>query len=975
MRPPTDLPRPRNRIGSRGRIALVALVVALFVLLTSLRGIAGFYTDFLWFDSLGYRSVFTGVLGAKITLVVIFSLVFFVLLWVNLFIADRLAPRFRPAGPEEEVIERYHEIIGNRTGLVRLGIAAVFGLIAGAGQSGRWHDWILFRHAQDFGVDDPQFGRDVGFYVFQMPFLTFVIDWLFASMVIILIVTAVAHYVNGGIRVQGAAQRVTPQVKAHLSVLLALLAVVRAGGYWFERFELTLSSRGTVDGALYTDVKAQLPALNLLLIISAVAVALFIVNIWRRGWVLPVLAVGLWAFVALVVGGIYPLFVQRIQVEPTESSKERPYIEHNIVATRAALGLEIESRAFAADDSLSARDLANNSITVRNIRLWDPFVLRRTYQRLQEVRPYYRINDVDVDRYDVNGETTQMLVSARDLHTSGVPQGSWEARHLTYTHGHGLVMSPANSKTPSGGPDLLLRDVPVTDRIDLGVDELGLYFGERLGGYVIVDTDRPEIDYQDEDETITGSYEGADGVGIGSITRRLAFALRFGDINPLISGNIRSDSRILYIRDVKSRVEAIAPFLSFDADPYPVAVGGELKWIIDGYTTTSRYPYAQQAERGALPAGSGLDHGFNYIRNSVKAVVDAYDGTATFYVIDDEDPVLRAYRSAFPEVFTDGSEISEELAAHFRYPEDLFRVQTNMWGRYHITDPDDFYNLNDAWNVAQDPGTAGVISTTQPVDDDGEPTGPAREARIDPYYLLMRLPGEDREEFLMLRPFVPVSADDSRKELTAFMVAGSDPGRYGQLRTYVMPRGNLPAGPGIAGASIGANETVAELQTLLGQQGSAVILGNLVLIPIEQSLMYVQPMYVESTQTRIPELRKVIVYYNDRVTVSDTLQQALEAIFGESPETGESIAGETPDDGDGEEPGVEDVLDLLNQAIRAFEEADAALAAGDLGTYQRKNEEGHRLVERAQEQVAPTTTTTVPEGDAPADEDDATEAS
>src|SRR3954447_9406112 len=402
MRMPADLPRRRRRpnVGARGRITLVVLAVALFVLLTSLRGIAGFYTDLLWFDSLGFRRVFTGVLGAKFTLAFIFSAAFFVLLWLNLLIADRLAPRFRPAGPEEEVLERYHAMVGNRTGLVRLGIAIVFGLIAGIGTSGKWHDWILFRNAQDFHVKDAQFGFDVGFYVFRLPFLTFVVDWLFASLIIILIVTAVAHYVNGGIRVQGAAQRVTPQVKAHLSVLLGVLAVVKAVAYYLQRFELNFSTRGAVDGATYTDVKAQLPALNLLIIISAVAVVLFIVNIWRRGWVLPMLAVGLWAFVALVVGGIYPAFIQRVKVQPAESSKEQPYIKRNITATRAAINLsEVGSTAFAANDDLNAADLVADSDTVRNIRLWDPNVIAKAFQKLQEVRDYYQISDVDVDRY------------------------------------------------------------------------------------------------------------------------------------------------------------------------------------------------------------------------------------------------------------------------------------------------------------------------------------------------------------------------------------------------------------------------------------------------------------------------------------------------------------------------------------------------------------------------------------------------
>jgi uncharacterized membrane protein (UPF0182 family) len=947
MRMPADLPRRRRgfNVGSRGRVTLVVLAVALFVLLTSLRGIAGFYTDLLWFDSLGFRSVFTGILGAKITLTVIFSVVFFVLLWVNLFIGDRLAPRFRPTGPEEEVLERYHDLIGNRTGVVRLVISLLFGVIAGLGVAGRWHDWILFRHAQDFGVVDPQFKRDVGFYVFKLPFLTFVTSWLFASLVIILIVTAVAHYVNGGIRVQGMAQRVTPQVKAHLSVLLGLLAIVKAVGYYLQRFELTFSTRGAVDGATYTDVKAQLPALNLLIIISIAAVALFIVNIWRRGWVLPVLAVGLWAFVALVVGGIYPAFVQRVKVQPAESSKERPYIQRNIKSTREAMNLgDVGTTSYAAEGNLTAADLSADADTVRNIRLWDPSEIRKAYKTLQEVRSYYSISDVDIDRYLVDGKETQMLLAARDLQTSQVPQSSWEARHLTYTNGHGLVAAPSNAKDANGRPVFVARDVPMrTDVPALKLDKPAIYVGEGQNGYVIVNSKRKEIAYQSQSKTVLTQYSGKDGIGIGSIVRKAAFALRFGDTNPLLSSNIRNGSKILIVRDVRERVKLLAPFLKFDADPYVVVENGHLDYVIDGYTTTSRYPYAQRADTKDLPGTSGLDSSFNYVRNSVKAVVDAYDGTVTFYVIDTKDPVLRAYREAFPDLFTDGSKVPDDLRAHFRYPEDLFRVQTNMWGRYHITNPDDFYNNNDAWSVAQDPDTAGNTSVgTQATDATGAIVS-TQKARIDPYYLLMRLPDEKDESFLILRPFVPVSNNDSRQELTAFMVAKSDPDDYGKLETFVMPRGDLPAGPLIAAAKMRADENVSELETLLGSSGSRASFGNLVLIPIKQSLLYVRPFYVESNTSAIPELRKVIVYFNDRVVVNDTLQGALADLFGNAPPTQEEpTTPSTPS------TNKDTVDELLAKAVKSFDDAQKALSDGDLGTYQQKVNEARGYIQEAQ---------------------------
>ena len=966
MRSPTDLPRrPPPASPSRGRVGIVVLATAAFLLLTSLRGIAGFYTDYLWFDSLGFTGVFTGVLGAKILLGLVFSLIFFALLLSNLVIADRLAPSFRPPGPEEEVVQRYHEVVGDRTGLVRLGVAALLALVGGAGVSSRWNEWILFRNSRNFDVADPLFETDVGFYVFELPFLSFVVDWAFASIVIITIVTGVAHYLNGGIRFQGAAQRVTVQVKAHLSVLVGLLALLRAVGYWLERYELTFSSRGAVDGATYTDVNAQLPALNLLILISLAAFVLLIVNIRRRGWILPALAVGSWAIAALAVGGLYPAFVQRFQVEPAESSRERPFIERNIAATRAALGLaNVRPEQFAADGSLDGNALQDNADTVRNIRLWDPDELLKSYQKLQEVRPEYQMVDVDVDRYELDGEVTQIELSARELDIEGIPTESWEARHLTYTHGYGAAAAPANSKTATGRPELVVSDIPVDGAPGLNLEQRpGIYVGEGLTGYAVVNTDRREIDFQNEEGTQYTRYEGADGVGIGSYWRRALYALRFGDINPLISTNLQSDSKILYVRDIEERVRTLAPFLAFDADPYAVIVDGQLSYVVDAYTTSANYPYAQRAETGRLPEGSGLDQDFNYVRNSVKAAVDAYDGTVRFYVVDDTDPVLAAYRQAFPELFTEGEAVPDELRAHFRYPEDLFRTQTTMWGRYHIESPDDFYNNIDAWNVAQNPGAGTAAAVTQQFDPQtGRPLGPAREARIDPYYLLMRLPGEKELSFVMLRPFVPVSADDSRKELTAFMVAKSDPGSYGDLVTYTMPRGNLPDGPAIVGANMQQDQEVSQLQTLLGDQGSEVRYGNLVIIPIDQSLLYVRPFYVQAATTEIPELRKVIISFDGTVVVEDTLEQALIELFGDAPETleEEPVTGDTGDDDDGdagasdrggagEEEATTDVAELLSRAQVAFDEAQAALDRGDLGTYQKRVNSARDLVRRAGE--------------------------
>jgi uncharacterized protein len=989
MRAPDDLPRraPRRKNGRRGRTLLIVGVIAAFVLLTSLRGIAGFYTDYLWFDSLNQTGVWRGILGAKLSLALIFMVGFFLLAWTNLLIADRIAPPYRLAGPEDELLERYHDIVDDRMGWLRIVICVLLAIIAGSGVSSEWNSWVLFTHGGDFGIEDPQFHNDIGFYVFRLPFLSFVVDWLFASLLIVIIVTAVAHYLNGGIRVQPPSPRVTPQVKAHLSVLLAILALVKTADYWLQRFELTTSTRGIVDGASYTDVRAQLPALNLLLLISLCAATLFVVNIFRRGWTLPAVAVGLWIFVAVVAGGIYPQYVQRFQVQPNESARERPYIQRNIEATRAALGLaDVTTQRFQPQTNAADVQLAGAEPTVRNIRLWDPAarLSGQTFEQLQRIRNFYNINDVDVDRYSIDGQPTQVNVGVRTINPDGVPGDSWEAGHLAYTHGYGVVMAPSNA-SEGNEPQFVMGDIPQRDVEGITLDQPGIYFGEDLDGYIVVDTNRDEIDFQDaEGETRTTTYAGDDGVQANSLVRRAAFALRFGDLNPLISDFMTDNSRVVYVRDVIERVTKLAPFLHADTDPYPVVVDGKVQWVVDLYTTTSRYPYGQMADTDQVSSASGLNRRFNYVRNSVKATVDAYEGTVTFYVMDDEDPIINAYRDAFPDLFSDDP-LPEDLQAHLRYPEDLFRVQTAAYARYHLDDPDDFFNQDDAWRVARDPGTAGADPSTQVTNEQGQVTG-AQAPRIAPYYQLLQLPNESGEvspqaEMALMRPFVPFSDDDRSQLLTAFMAARMDPGHYGELVVYQMPPGDLPDGPGIAAGKIQADENVSRDETELGRGGSRVLYGNLLLVPIDNAPLYVQPFYVvpEAETRQLPQLERVIAAYGDEVVIEDTLQEALAALFGERVATQERPGAEG-----GEQPPTEaepppeeggtaadEAARLLARANQLFEQADAALADNDLGTFQERLNQARELVAQANallageesggESTTTTTSTTEPE--------------
>jgi len=959
MRVPPVEKRPRRSLRVRGW--MIALFVVLVVLFLSARGLAGFYTDYLWFDAIGYGKTWRGLLWARFAPAAVFTAVFFALMMASLTIADRLAPGTRALGPEDEMLARYQQSVGPYSGRIRIAVSAFFALVAGGSVSGQWQDWILFTHAQSFGIDDPQFHKDVGFYIFRLPFLTFVFDWLFAALLIVLIVTSVAHYLNGGIRLQAPFQRVTPQVKAHLSVILALMALVKTAQYYLARFELNFSTRGVVEGASKTDVAAELPALNLLMVISVVAAGLFVWNIWRRGWVLPVIAVGLWAFVSLVIGAVVPAVYQQFFVNPNEQAKEKPYIGRNIEATRAAFDLdEVSVQAFPYAEDLTDADLVSNAQTLENARLWDPDTAVRDYTLFQGLVTFYKFADADVDRYVIDGELRQVLIAARELNQEDLPSQTWVNRRIVYTHGYGAVVSRANSADTDGQPSYLLQDVPPVG--DIPLDRPEVYFGEKLDGFSLVDAKQDEFNYRKGEKDVFTRYEGSGGIGLSSWVRRAAFALRFNDVNLMISGQITSDTKIMYLRGIAERVKKAAPFLRIDADPYLVIADGRLVWVLDGYTTSDAYPYSQ-----SFTGQGGLDGSFNYVRNSLKATVDAYDGTITFYVVDPDDPVIKAYRAAFPQLFTDGSKMPEDVRVHLRYPQDLFRTQTDMYRKYHVTDPTTFFQGSNNWEVSPDPGSgyvgipnidAATTSTTN-APQAAASTGP----RMEPLYVLMRLPGEEREEFVLIRPFVPVSKGNLLNNLAAFMVARPQPTAREPLRSYPMPSGRSVFGPVQVDATINTTDEISSQFTLLGRTGSRVYQGSLQLVPIESSLIYIRPIYVVSQDGRQPAYRFVVVFYAGQAAIDTSVRDAL----GQFDDFSDSTTTPTTTPGGPTEPdtGDETVSDLLRQASEAYNAAEAARKAGNLGEYQKQVTKVGELLERAAElsgrepvSVAPSTTTT-----------------
>jgi len=902
VRRPSDITPPAPRVRTRGRrrlrIWLILGVILIIVILASLRTLATFYTDYLWFASVNQSSVWRGMLGVKLGLFLVFAAVFFVALWVNLAIVDRMTPSLLTLGPEDELVRRYQHMVAPRAFLVRTVVSLVIALIAASSTIGEWQNWMLYTHGVSFSAKDPEFGRNVGWFVFKLPFIQFVVGWVFASLIVITIITAIAHYLNGGIRPQGRPPKVAPQVKAHLSVLVALIALAKAVGYYYQRFSLDLSQNGYVQGAGYTDVHARLPAITLLFWISLLAAVILLVNIRGRGWLLPLLAVGLWAFVAIVVGAIYPALVQALKVSPAQSKLELPYIQRNIEATQAAYDLtpsNVTQESYSATQSVTSSEVTANESTFNDIRLWDPdqSLTGATYTKLQQERSYFQFTTQAVDRYMVKGKLTPVIVAVRQVNSNNLPAQGWVNTHLEYTHGYGMIASAANTETSSGQPTFQIQNVPPQSSSGLPkITQPNVYFGFDNPGYVIADTRQPEVDYQQSSgHNQYSHYSGSGGVQLNSFLKRAAFAIRFGDLNILISDLITPDSRMMFVRDIQAEVNKAAPFLSLDSDPYPVIVNGQIDWVQPAYTTTDNYPYSQNADTTAVSTNSGLSgQTFNYVRNSVDVVINAYTGKMTFYVMDPSDPIIRTWERIFPSLFTPESHMPSELKQHLRYPEDIFTVQTAMYGKYHISTAAAFYNAGDAWSLSQSPGagspTAALQSTITTNAQGQEVVGPV--VRMSPIYQVLKVPGESSPTFNIMEAYVPVSQNDSVQTLAGFVFANCNYGsNYGHLTVFETPAGESVDGPALIDSRILANPTVSKEISLLNQGGSSVVLGNMLVVPVGDSpngtILYFRPLYVQGRGS-FPLLTEVIAVKggqgSSNVYMAPTLSQALSEMFG-----------------------------------------------------------------------------------------------
>ncbi len=923
-------PGPRKKVGPLP-LTIAALVVIAIVLVS----LSGFYADILWFKSVHFSSVWRTTLVTKAELFLAFGLLTSAIIATNIYLAHRSRPVYVPTSLEADNIERYRSQLDPIKRLILVGVSVAIFYFAGMSGSRLWQVWLQYKNATLWGTKDPQFGLDISFFAFKLPFYQSMIGWAISTLLLTLVATAGVHYLYGGIRPQIAQDRTTVAARVQLSVLLGVLVLVKAAAYWFDRYALALKSGKLITGLSYTDVNATLPAKSILAGIAVICALLFFANIIRRSWILPAAGVSLLVISSLLIAGIYPAFIQQFQVKPSESSKEAPFIQRNINATRASYGLDqVTIKDYQATTTVASGQLAGDALTVSNARLIDPNVVSATFRQLQQIKPYYTFPDsLDMDRYSINGKSRDTVVAVRELNIAGSPVRNWINDHLVYTHGFGFVGAYANTVDADGKPSFAVGNIPPTN--GLGKFEPRVYFGESVPDYSIIggakSSTPTELDYPD-DTSANGqknyTYTGSGGVPMGSVFSRLLFAIKYKEQRIVLSNLINKDSKILFNRNPMERVHKVAPWLTLDGNEYPSVVNGHVVWIIDGYTTSAGYPYAKVTNLNAATTNSVssattsvaplADQNVNYIRNSVKATVDAYDGTVHLYQWDTTDPVLKTWSKAYPGTVEPKSAISPALLAHIRYPEDLFNVQRDVLSTYHVESASAFYGGQDFWRIPSDPSSLGANAATQP-----------------PYYQTMQLPGAKSASFSLSTSFVPKGG---RQNLTAFAVVNSDAGpNYGKITVLQLPRSTNISGPSQVASNFEAKPEVAQALSLLRQGGSDVVLGNLLTLPVGNGLLYVQPVYVRATanSAAYPLLQKVLISFGDQIGFDSTLQGALDQVFGGNAGTtltNNSGAPSTTSSGATGTTGSS-LKSALAAAQSAIADAQAALKNGDFTAY------------------------------------------
>jgi len=894
----------------------LALLLAALLLFLGGPTLLRLYTDWLWFGEVGHTPVFLTILRTQITLFVVVFVLSTLWLALNLRHAIASLGDMRAVFTTREGLEL--TVPGRRQlqGLARAA-AALLSVLVGLFAAGQWETWLAWRYALPFGDTDPLLGHDVAFYVFSLPFQQ-LLRGLLQTLVAVTALAAAGVYLLAGSMTSRFAGKLAlaSGARRHLALLGAVFFLLLAWGAWLQRAEyLVDSSSPILHGASYADVYARMPAALVLTAVAVAGAGLAVLHAFSaRIWPAPA-AIGL--YLAVTIGGPgYASLLQSFDVDPNQQVRETPYIVHNIAATRRAFGLDqVETRPLSGEALLTQQDIADNAATLENVRLWDHQPLLETFGQLQEIRTYYDFVSVDNDRYHIDGELRQVMLSPRELNSGSLPSRTWVNERLTYTHGYGLTLGPVNEVDPEGLPVLFVQDLPPTTTAGITVDEPSIYFGELSSDYAIVRTEAAEFHYPSGEENVSTRYEGTGGVSLGSLWRRLAFALRFGAYQIVLNQDIGSESRILFNRLIGERVTALAPFIpALDRDPYMVVAEGRLFWIYDAYTTSTRYPYS-------TPAG-----GVSYIRNSVKFVIDAYHGTITAYLADPDDPIAATWARVFPDLLRPLDEMPPALREHVRYPEDIFALQSRVFTTYHMTQPAVFYNREDQWEV--------------PVVTDG-----SESITMQPYYTIMRLPGESEPEFIQMLPFTPRGRDN----LAAWLVARSDGEHYGGLRVFEFPKQKVVFGPSQVVSRIAQDQMISPQITLWNQQGSQVLWGTLMVIPIEESLVYVRPLYLRASGSRIPELTRVIVAYENRIVMQETLKAGLAELFGGTAPRGPSAASPVPAAGDAPAEAGEVQDDLVSLADRArahYDRAVEAQRAGDWAAYGRELQALGEILER-----------------------------
>ena len=926
--------QPGFRMDRRARILVIVFILLVFILPLFGRGI-DLIVDWIWFNYQGFGGIYKTILKSKIGLSSLASIGFFLFAGANLVLARLVSKKHGFRIPQDSLefatLDRMGKLIKK---LVWFGLVMV-AYVIGNWAATHWSDYLLYFNTELFNEADPLLGLDLGFYVFELPFIRFLFYLSMATVILTALAVTFFYLLEGGVSATPKGPRVAPAAKTHLMVLAAGFFMVVAFSFRISMYDLLYSPRGVVFGASYTDVHASMPALWVLLGVSVLTALSCLMAIAQGTLRYPILGVVGLAIVGILGGKVYPEIVQRFSVAPNEIEKETPYIERNIKYTRKGYGLDrFEQRQFSASEDLILADIQRNEGTIRNIRLWDHQPLLTTFAQLQEIRTYYDFNAVDNDRYWIDGTYRQVSLSPRELSYDDLPSQVWINQHLNYTHGYGLCLGPVNESTREGLPNLFIKNIPPVSTADVQVTRPEVYYGEMGNAYCIVNSRAQEFDYPSGDQNVYSTYEGVGGLRVGSLLRRLLFAIKFKETKILLSQDIQSESRVMIYRRVMERAQRLTPFIRFDQDPYMVIdKEGHLWWMLDGYTVSDRFPYSEPVTRG-----------MNYIRNAVKVTVNAYDGRIRFYMADDSDPLIRVYSKIFPDVFEPLSEMPEDLRAHIRYPQDMFSIQAEMYATYHMTDPRVFYNKEDLWRVTQKV-TASADGTATPMSRTltRTPKPPAMKASTDgtqtttmsPYYTIMKLPEVGKsEEFILMIPFTPAR----KNNMIAWMAARCDGDDYGKVLVFNFPKQKLVYGPQQIEARIDQQPAISQQLTLWDQGGSRVIRGTLLVIPIEDSILYVEPLYLAAEAGGgLPEMRRVIVSYADQVVMEPSLDEALSKIFGrvDGPPTTVFPPGETQVAGAPipQPPGAAGTSSLAREANRLYNQAQQKLRQGDLAGF------------------------------------------